>query len=369
MTKQSEITKASVNEALSRKFIKTEEFADTMWIGYTTSKNIIFWGRGGHAKSEMAKEFFDSFNLPVFVQALGDGTGEDNLLGGIDMKLFKEEGKIEYLVENSFMAHEYVIFEELLDCPSAVLLRLKDILTSGYFRNGTQQYKIKTKFIVCLTNRSREEVAEDRSIQALMERFPLELKVEWNSYEAKDYSLMFKKVLGKDIPILSELIAESNKTGFISPRTAIHCAHVYMAGGFRALNSVAGINPAVINKLMANEKKILEDAETKEHLGYILSYANTLNDKMKKAKNIKEVLEGARALDMLSSKLDTLTVSDKNVAALKSLKDLVSSAGATLAENALQSIVVDPVDAKDIELLFNKRYNEISTNKSSGASA
>lgn len=361
----SKVTKAQVHESLNKKFIKCDEFADTLWIGFETNKNVIFWGRGGHGKSEMAKHFFDSFSLPVFVQALGDGTTEDNLLGGLDMKLFKDEGKIEYLVENSFMAHEYVIFEELLDCPSAVLLRLKDILTSGYFRNGTQQYKIKTKFIVCLTNRSREEVSEDRSILALMERFPLELNVEWNSYEAKDYSLMFKKVLGKDFPILAEVIAESNKTGFISPRTAIHAAHVYTAGGIKALTTLAGINPAVVNKLLVNEKKILEDIKIKEMLDYVLSYSNGVIEEAKKSKDVVSLLQCCRTLNYINKRLDSVTVADKNVAVLKSLKDMLTSTSQSLGESTLAAITQDPAREREVNLLFEQKYDQLNPNAQS----
>lgn len=356
----SKITKEQIVASLGKKFIKSESFGETFWVGLETSKNIIFWGPGGHAKSEMAKHIFDSFNLPVFIQALGDGTSEDNLLGGLDMKKFKEEGKIEYLVENSFMAHEYVIFEELLDCPSAVLLRLKDILTSGYFRNGTQQYKIKTKFIVCLTNRSREDVADDLSIKALMERFPLELHVIWDSYESKDYSLMYKKVLGKDFPVLAEAIAESNKTGFVSPRTAIHAAHVFMAGGFKALNTVVGINPAIVNKLMQNEKSILEQMKVKEMLEYILSYTNTIIERAKQSKDVLTLMETCRTLDYINSILDTLSVTDKNIAILKSLKDLVVSTSESLGMSTLASITVPAKEQENINKLFERNYESIN---------
>ncbi len=98
------------------------------------------------------------------------------------MKLFNKTGEIQYLVENSFMNHEYVIFEEAFDAPVYVLTILKDILTSRELRNGHQVFPIKTKMIVICTNHSRSVIADDLSIKALMERFPLELEVKWQSY-------------------------------------------------------------------------------------------------------------------------------------------------------------------------------------------
>jgi hypothetical protein len=53
------------------------------------------------------------------------------------------------------MNHEYVVFEEMMDAPDFILEQLKDILSSGEFRNGTQVYPIKTRFIVCNTNKTR----------------------------------------------------------------------------------------------------------------------------------------------------------------------------------------------------------------------
>lgn len=346
------IESKDVKTLLNKRFIKTDEFAELLWVGFSTNKNIIFWGPGGHGKSEMAMEFFNGFNLPVFVQALGDGTTEDHLLGGLDMKAFKDEGKIEYLVENSFMAHEYVIFEELLDCPSQVLLRLKDILTSGYFRNGTQQYQIKTKFIVCLTNRSRDEVSDDRSVLALMERFPLELNVTWDSYEAKDYSMMFKKVLKKDHPVLAEAIAQCNKTSFISPRTAIHAAAVYETGGFSALRHIAGFNEGVVKNLQSREKEMLANAATTTKLNAALQYAQILQARQKECKTVTELLNLAYDMDYMASKFKLLTVSDSNVANLKALLTLLGDSAKTISNEALTKVTPNESSKKIIDKIY-----------------
>lgn len=354
------LTELQVRNTLSKKFIKCDDFARVLWMGYTENKNVIFWGPGGHAKSEMAKEFFDANKIPVFIQALGDGTTEDNLLGGLNMKVFKDEGKIEYLVENSFMNHEYVIFEELLDCPSQVLLRLKDILTSGVFRNGTQQFPIKTKYIVCLTNRSREEVSEDRSVLALMERFPLELHVIWDSYEAKDYVQMFRKVLGKDYAMLAEAIARCNKGSFISPRTAIHAAHIFALTGFKGLANIAGFNPDIIKDLMANEDKMKKEVEVKEFLTEALNYSNSLVKKANACNTVGEYLEIVATIDELNTRLSTVSVTDKNTPHLKSILDLLKQESTTLSAKALEHVKPNKEELVNIGNLMNRSYDKIN---------
>ena len=230
-------TRKDVNKALTKLFINTTSIAEILHLGMSTGRNVLLWGPGGHAKSEMTEEFFKHVGIDPFVQALGEGSTEDLLLGGLDIKEFQESGKILYNVENSFMNFEYVVFEELLDCPAQVLLRLKDILTSGYFRNGTQKFKIKTKLIICLTNRSREEVAEDRSIQALMERFPLEYEVKWASYDIIAYNTLYKKVFnidegeltssGLSLVVVAAVASNREIKQILSPRTMVYAAEAF----------------------------------------------------------------------------------------------------------------------------------------------
>jgi MoxR-like ATPase len=272
-----EITKGVA--AVKSKFIKADKVCKILTIALKTGKNAMLYGRGGHAKSDMTTAFFEAMGLQtlaqkqqaikeakkakvskediaaleatetLFVQALGQGTQIEHLLGGINMQKFQKEGILEYMPENSFMNSEYVILEEALDAPMQVLEQLKDILTSRALRLGTQYFPIKTKVIIICTNRTREEVAEDNSLKAMMERFPLECKVEWDSYDAKDYNEMFHKVTGRQNPTFAELVAETSKVVFISPRTAIHALAVFEMDGLSGLEVVAGFDPHQLKRI------------------------------------------------------------------------------------------------------------------------
>jgi hypothetical protein len=224
-----------LKKLLSSKFVNVDDLATILEIAFVSEKNLFIYGKGGHGKSECIAEFLkyiDPTGTKSFVQACGEGLTEEKLFGGMNLQKFKDTGEIEYLVENSFMNKEYVVFEEMLDCRLNVLLSLKDILTSKVFRQGSQTFPIKTKLVICLTNRSKQEVSEDDSIKALMERFPLEYKMEWESYNSEDYQNLFNKILKKDYEEVANICQDINKSGsFVSPRTAIHMAQVF------ALNS------------------------------------------------------------------------------------------------------------------------------------
>lgn len=268
---------------LNEKFVYVDEVAEILEIGFLTGKNVFLYGKGGHAKSEIIQEFLkyvDEEGIESFIQACGEGLTEDKLFGGINMKKFQKTGEIEHLVENSFMNKKYVVFEELLDSRMNVLLSLKDILTSGIFRQGKQQFKIRTEFIICLTNRTKQEVSEDNSIKALLERFPLEIKVEWPSYQKADYEGMFRKVLKKSYTDVAQICHLINESGdFVSPRTAIHMAQVFEVTNDLCHLKYFGATSDIIDKIeRARKEKLLNEFLGRAELKYNVSIGKITTD-------------------------------------------------------------------------------------------
>jgi hypothetical protein len=56
---------------------------------------------------------------------MGTGMTTDRLFCGLDIPKYHNDGKLD-LVENSFMNHEYVVFEKLMDSPDFILEQLKE---------------------------------------------------------------------------------------------------------------------------------------------------------------------------------------------------------------------------------------------------
>ncbi len=228
-------------DSLLSSFVFMEKPIALLEIGIKTETNVILYGPGGHGKSELALEFFLEKGINPYIITMGSGMTTDRLFGGMNIKLL-DSGKIEYLVENSFMNHEYVIFEELMDAPDFILEQLKDILSSGVFRNGTQVFPIKTRFIVGNTNKTREEFSKNDSLKALMERFPLEYNVIWDNYTDIAYTTLLERKFGKGQvdPIIPFLLQEFVKAGItISPRIALTCYKIYEICGPDSLNYIA----------------------------------------------------------------------------------------------------------------------------------
>ena len=235
-------TKNAVKSTVAEKFVFMDKTVSILNVGFSTTKNVVLYGPGGHGKSEITLDFLKAKGINPFIQTMGTGMTTDRLFGGLDIPTFETTGKIEYLVENSFMNHEYVIFEELFDAPDFILEQLKDILSSGVFRNGTQIFPINTKFIICCTNRTRDEFSKNMSLKALMERFPLELNVIWDNYTEITYNKLLESKFGEGEvdPVIPYLLQEYAKNGItISPRVAVTAYQVYDECGPESLSFIA----------------------------------------------------------------------------------------------------------------------------------
>lgn len=285
---------SSVKAYMNNKAIFMDDMIESVVQGIILEKNVMLYGRGGHNKSEGILQVLDFLfeqgiiSSKPFIKSLGDGTTVEDLFGGVKMKQAMEEGIIEYNTENSFMEHEIVIFEECFDAPSQVLLALKDIMTSGQFRNGNQTVDIKTKVFFALTNRSKKEISTDDSIEALAQRFSITCLVEWgkDNYTKSNFLKLFKLTRSKEdfdsnitkLNKLAKLCEDSCKTveNFISPRSAINASHLYCNGG--SLKFISEFDPKLIEifeKEGGSDDYIIE--EQTKHYKELVSYVEENN--------------------------------------------------------------------------------------------
>jgi len=288
------------------------------------------YGPGGYGKSDAAvlfhKFLVQEEILPqdnrAFVMSFGQGMTEERLLGGIDMPTFKDTGELLYLLKKAFVNYEYVIFEEIWDAFPAVLLILKDILQSGEVRMGDQTMKIKTRMVVACTNRSRDEVVEDDSTEALMQRFHFEKEVSWKSFKKNDYLKSFtvaSPTLVEQNPILANAVAEiceevstlfkSKGERPVSPRGAGKSFYSAICNdSIECLTSVHGFESET-KKMMTRIKEMVKDDSQKELLiKSLIEIKTELKNEIDKASTSEE---GVAVL--IKTKEETRSVFNKNI--------------------------------------------------------
>jgi hypothetical protein len=339
---QEAVSEEQAPNSLLGKFVFMEKTLQILNIGIKTEKNIVLYGPGGHGKSEMALEFFYEKNINPYVITMGTGMTTDRLFGGIDIRILDETGKIEYLIDNSFMNHEYVIFEELMDAPDFILEQLKDILSSRIFRNGSQVFPIKTKFIVACTNKTREEFAKNDSLRALMERFPLEHNVIWDNYTEIAYNKLLESKFGegKVNPVMPFLLQEYTKTGImISPRIALDSYEIYEECGPDSLMFIAEFarNKELIGKTLKNFESGLKFKKSISEIEQV--GATLVTNKLKNATEIQEFITNFSILEKRLLEIKKMTVTDED-----------AQVHATLVKKTAERVS-----------LFRDKYNELNS--------
>lgn len=324
-------------------FVYMENAKRGLNLAIMAEENIVLYGPGGFGKSELVEAFFREKAIVPYVKTMGSGTTTDSLFGGIDIKEFNASGKIEYLVQNSWMNHEFVVFEELLDAPDYILEQLKDILTSKIFRNGTQQFPIKTKLIVCCTNKERGDFATNDSLKALMERFPLEHNVRWENYNKTTYGFMFKHVMGKDYPQLTYLLETLSAGGtIVSPRTAIKAAKILdqSMGDLSCLDFIAefcGKNKKLIETALTKYKNVAVIQVVIQEIDRLIKDCSAIS--LKTLDDIKESKAVLRQIDVEVAKLKSKKVDDEM------MKEI--TAQATKYENFVRTKTKEIADATE----------------------
>lgn len=286
-------------------------------IAFKMEKNIILFGPGGHNKSCYSIDYLGAKGIRPYVITMGQGMNSDRLFGGIDLKTLNETGKIEYLLLNSFMNYEYVIFEELFDASDFILEQLKDILSSGIFRNGTQNFKIKTRFIICATNKTRKEFGKNNSLKALLERFPYECEVKWKDYNEVTYTKLLSTKIGFSDPFLTYLLQEFAKSGkIISPRIALLAAETLNEFGMDSLNVIADFNenPTLLKETIAKFKDL---AKIKIEMEVVTNLLKELKIELNTNSSLAE-------LETFKTKNDSLKVSIDKLSKFKVPDDFIT---------------------------------------------
>lgn len=348
---------------LERDFIFSYELARAIALAISSGKNLLLWGPAGHGKSEMVMAALEQIASEdaIFVQSFGEGMDEATLWGGLDFRALEADKVLRYFPDNSFLAREYAVFEELFDAPASVLLALKDTLTARKLRKGSQNFAMKTKVVIALTNKDPSEISDlGPAAHALIERFPLQLEVKWSSYGSADYLALFDRVAprlpGADLNgsgrILAEMIAKAGEQGdIISPRSAIHALGVVKASAamrgsgvvekidlldLRFIDGMQGLAEGLQAEIDAATERAAAEArvvEAEQKLRYILEDLEAA----KKAASPIRLLQAAKALQAFGDQVSGLKVTDGLIDRRKRMRDSAAEKAAEAQKLALEN--------------------------------
>lgn len=351
LTERKKVDALEVDRRIKSKLFSFNAGKELAW-AWNANENVILFGPGGYGKSDAAVLFNDYLyeqgfvkSKQPFVMAFGQGMTEERLLGGLDVKEFQSEGKIKYLLEEAFINHEVVVFEELWDAFPAVLLILKDILQSKSVRTGNEIIPIKTKIVIACTNRSRAEVVSDNSTEALMQRFQFEKEVKWTSWEMSDYRSAFECATGLPCDELSIAVAracaESSKSETkISPRTAGKALKSAIINGLESLEGMFGFDKSI--KQILKERSAMR--QDKEQADLIKTYLNDSSQLLNQLDTMRSGIKTAIVAKRIHLKLhfvSNIPRRDANVALFENtIKQMIASRN--IAWEKARELIINP---------------------------
>lgn len=214
-----------IQTELGKTFYGMNKVIEALYIGISTGKNVILYGPGGFGKTQIVKAFLNFVNVPAPTIIGYEDMEVDALLGIPNIQKLTEQSIYEVAFEKSVFSNPGVlILEEFLDARPSTAAALKDILTEGGLRQGNKLVESLISSVVICTNKSPDEVSIDDSTAAFYkERFPIRLKVVWNSYTHEDYHDFLKIIKPSQMaeqPLLYDVLAEiaSRTDALVSPR-------------------------------------------------------------------------------------------------------------------------------------------------------
>ncbi len=353
----------NIKKILEDKFIFVDEVSRLLELGFNAGKNIIIFGPGGHAKSEMIQTTIQGLGLEAetFCQFFGEGMDESRLFGGLNFKKLEDQKILEYYPEKSFLNSRVAVFEELFDAPASVLLALKDVLTSRELRNGAQRFAMRTEIIICLTNKQPSEISElGPAAHALIERFPLQLNLQWKDYSSKSYLQLFEKVaprlwgpiLNGFKAVLAEVLAKATAEGnFVSPRTAVHAYQVCQSSAalrgsdhvdqgdlvdLKFLPGLEGLAETIEKDLQA----AMERAAAENNLSIVENKFQNILNELESATSPIKAMQVAKKLVALSDEASSLKATDALSERRKKIRDTISQKSSEAQAKALELIKI-----------------------------
>lgn len=240
-----------------------EKTADALFIALSMKKNVLLWGPGGHAKSEVVEYGLDillqeagkNFYQDVFVASCSKDMDSSPFLGYDDIVEYQKNGNLRrVLTQTVYLSKQFAVLDEMLDLPDYIVAGMKEPLQRRQLCvDGTCVQNQLQSLFGCTNVDPYNWAGKDQSKLALLQRFDYIIKVEWPSYRALDFQEMFKARGLGNLHIANMIECCWKNKVEISPRSAMKMYELYTAFGLPALEHFHGMTPEMYKKLEALE--------------------------------------------------------------------------------------------------------------------
>jgi MoxR-like ATPase len=179
---------------LKQTFVAKDEIIDLLGITLIARENAFLLGPPGTAKSAIVKQLSNCIeNGNNFEYLLTRFTEPNEIFGPFDIRKLKE-GELLTNTEGMLPEASMVFLDEIFNANSAILNSLLMALNERVFRRGKEHRKIPALMFVGASN----QLPEDESLNALLDRFLIRVKCDYVDPERLEDVLIAGRKLASD---------------------------------------------------------------------------------------------------------------------------------------------------------------------------
>jgi len=296
-------------------FIKMDEAIRSVYLGLLTNTNVVLYGPGGYGKTDIVVAVCGLFDIPVYTKVGYEDMMPEELIGIPNMARLIEDSEYVVSFDKSVFANPGIlILEEFLDCNPKTAITLKDIITSGGFKDGESFTPSLIGTIVITGNKDPEQLATSDSLKALyIERFPVRCLVKWDTHYDSDYLRLFMSK-GLELDDTQKIVASVCSASSISPRGALDTIRIANQAGLSFLPLISSLNTGKLDY-------VIDKVVNTNNLEALNLFVDEIRYKMSTLKMGKAVDGGLGLLDRVNDYVTT----PENGSTLRQLKlDIIS---------------------------------------------
>lgn len=230
-----------VKKELSKSYINYDAQVDAIAVAFNNGENIYFVGEPGWGKTTIAKEMMRLLGIPFFDSSVQNGlakmfniikpgmTAEEVALKSLipSLDVYKEPS---IMLNGKLVKPKVTILDELPDAKSSQLDLLKVFLEEGFLPNTNTAPGFVDNIFIGAGNKTREDTTAKfksdpmfaghlSSLEAVWERFPRELTVQWPATR-KDWQNLARLSITSPqvVEIIGDITEIMEKYETMSPR-------------------------------------------------------------------------------------------------------------------------------------------------------
>lgn len=138
-----------LNSSLRLQYQELDGYLDVLFLSLLSEQHALALGGPGGSKTKVTEEILKSIDDHVFSLQFSPATKQEQILGAIKGKKYLEEGKVEYVSQQSLLRHAYAIIDEIDKANPEVLSTALSILHERKAMVGAEELlgKLKSAFM------------------------------------------------------------------------------------------------------------------------------------------------------------------------------------------------------------------------------